>query len=187
MPPKLPPQKEDAMARPLFAVTEDFATVDKLLDRLDESEADRDTRERIEADIMAWVQSLNDEQREKIDAYGWIIKRLDAEGETAREVAAEFQKKAQAREGRVKYLKGIMLEHMQQTEQPVMAGRVFTMKITPNGGEQPLQVSPDVLPEEYFYAPDPLPDNKKIREALVAGAEVPGALLKDRGVHLRIR
>ena len=175
------------MGRPLFAITEDFATVDKLLDQLDDSEADSGTRDRIEADIMAWVQALNDEQRDKIDAYGWIIKRLKAEAATARDLAKEFEQKAQARERKSDYLKGLMLEHMQKTDQLKMMGRQFTLAVTNNGGVAPLVFSEEVLPEKYFYTPDPVPDTKKIRDDLEAKVEIPGALIKERGVHLRIR
>lgn len=176
------------MSRPLFAITEDFASLDRLLDQLDESAADEQTRASIEAELMGWLQSLNEEQRDKIDAYGWIIRRLESERDTARQVALDFEAKARARDNRVKYLKATLLEHMQRTEQQKLLGRQFTVSVTPNGGEKPLDIfGVEVLPEKYFYTPEPQPDNKKIREALEAGEEVPGARIKDRGVHLRIK
>ncbi len=175
------------MSRPLFAITEDFKQLDQMLDQLDQADIPYEEREQLEASLMAWLQSLNDEQRDKVDAYCWIVKQLEAEAETAREVAREFQEKVVARERRVELLKGRMLEHMIAIEQEKLVGHKMTVKVTKNGGRLPLVFSADVLPEEYFYTPDPLPDTNKIRAALEAGKEVAGARIGEQGKHLRIR
>ena len=48
-----------------------------------------------------------------------------------------------------------------------------------------MEILPDVtIPDEYCRKE---PDNTKIREALKNGAELPFAVLKERGEHLSIR
>jgi hypothetical protein len=63
-----------------------------------------------------------------------------------------------------------------------------TVAVTNNGGKQPidLTVCPEQLPAE-FQKVSVTADEDRLRDALKAGREVPGARLAPRGTHLRIR
>ena len=84
-----------------------------------------------------------------------------------------------------KRLKQHLYERMKDTGKTKFKTDLFSFGIQKNGGLQPMEIVPDVeIPDEYCRKE---PDNMKIREALKKGAELPFAVLKERGEHLSIR
>jgi hypothetical protein len=70
------------------------------------------------------------------------------------------------------------------------AGHVRTASVCDNGGKQPVDIhDPHAVPRDYCrHIPERWqPDTDMIREACAAGNEVPGAILMERGTHLRIK
>jgi hypothetical protein len=64
----------------------------------------------------------------------------------------------------------------------------FRLSVQANGGAQPLEVTvpPEQLPQKY-QAVRVEADKTALREALAAGATIPGVTLLPRGTSLRIR
>jgi hypothetical protein len=64
----------------------------------------------------------------------------------------------------------------------------FRLSVQANGGAQPLEVTvpPEQLPQQY-QAVRVEADKAALREALAAGATIPGVTLLPRGTSLRIR
>ena len=57
-----------------------------------------------------------------------------------------------------------------------------------NSGKTPIEINEAILPSEYTVKRTSVVPNKdKIREAIDAGTEVPGVIIKNRGTHLSIR
>lgn len=151
----------------------------RLLEILEEDESPneqvfKDTLEAIDGDF-----------EDKADNYARIIRELHGEAE---KYAAEI-KRMQARmdviSNNESRLKRYLYDAMKATEKVKFKTELFSFGIHKNGGLQPMEILPGVeIPDEYCRKE---PDNTKIREALKNGAELPFAVLKERGDHLVIR
>lgn len=160
----------------LYEITGDYL---RLLEMLEEEEsidpqAFKDTLEGIEGEFEI-----------KADGYARVLKELVAE---AGKYDAEIQRMTARRDSlnnRSKMLKQHLYESMKATGKLKFKTDLFSFGIQKNGGLQPLEILPDVeIPDKYLHKE---PDNTKIREALKKGAELPFAVLKERGEHLSIR
>ncbi len=160
----------------LYEITGDYL---RLLEMLEEEEsidpqAFKDTLEGIEGEFEI-----------KADGYARVLKELVAE---AGKYDAEIQRMTTRRDSlnnRNKMLKQHLYESMKATGKTKFKTDLFSFGIQKNGGLQPLEILPDVeIPDKYLHKE---PDNTKIREALKNGAELPFAVLKERGEHLSIR
>ncbi len=160
----------------LYEITGDYL---RLLEMLEEEEnldpqAFADTLEGIEGEFEI-----------KADGYARVLKELKAE---AGKYDAEIQRMTTRRDSlnnRSKMLKKHLYESMKATGKTKFKTDLFSFGIQKNGGLQPMEIVPDMeIPDEYCRKE---PDNNKIREALKNGAELPFAVLKERGEHLVIR
>ncbi len=160
----------------LYEITGDYL---RLLEMLEEEEnidpqAFKDTLEGIEGEFEI-----------KADGYARVLKELNAEAD---KYNAEIQHMAARRDSinnRGKMLKQHLYDSMKATGKLKFKTDLFSFGIQKNGGLQPMEILPDVtIPDEYCRKE---PDNAKIREALKNGAELPFAVLKERGEHLSIR
>ncbi len=160
----------------LYEITGDYL---RLLEMLEEEEnidpqAFKDTLEGIEGEFEI-----------KADGYARVLKELNAEAD---KYNAEIQHMAARRDSinnRGKMLKQHLYDSMKATGKLKFKTDLFSFGIQKNGGVQPMEILPDVtIPDEYCRKE---PDNAKIREALKNGAELPFAVLKERGEHLSIR
>ncbi len=160
----------------LYEITGDYL---RLLEMLEEEEnidpqAFKDTLEGIEGEFEI-----------KADGYARVLKELNAEAD---KYNAEIQHMAARRDSinnRGKMLKQHLYDSMKATGKLKFKTDLFSFGIQKNGGWQPMEILPDVtIPDEYCRKE---PDNAKIREALKNGAELPFAVLKERGEHLSIR
>ncbi len=160
----------------LYEITGDYL---RLLEMLEEEEnidpqAFKDTLEGIEGEFEI-----------KADGYARVLKELNAEAD---KYNAEIQHMAARRDSinnRGKMLKQHLYDSMKATGKLKFKTDLFSFGIQKNGGVQPMEIVPDMeIPDEYCRKE---PDNAKIREALKNGAELPFAVLKERGEHLSIR
>lgn len=160
----------------LYEITGDYL---RLLEMLEEEEnidqqAFKDTLEGIEGEFEI-----------KADGYARVLKELAAE---SGKYDAEIQRMTARRDSlnnRSKMLKQHLYESMKATGKTKFKTDLFSFGIQKNGGLQPMEIVPEMeIPDEYCRKE---PDNTKIREALKNGAELPFAVLKERGEHLSIR
>lgn len=160
----------------LYEITGDYI---RLLEMLEEEEnidpqTFKDTLEGIEGEFEI-----------KADNYARIIKELRAESEKYAAEIGRMQKRMETLANNEKRLKQHLYESMKSTGKLKFKTDFFSFGIQKNGGLQPLEILPDVeIPDKYLHKE---PDNTKIREALKKGAELPFAVLKERGEHLSIR
>lgn len=166
--------------RPLFAITQDVLAAEAALDEVDDGGDELD-------EVLQWINAIVAEQAEKVDGYCWLIKRLQAEADSAKAVATEFAQKKQQREAKIDRLKKLLQEHMKATGQTSLIGNAFRVAIQRNGGKAPLNCyDPSQITDEFYRVEKHL-DNDAIRRCLESGVEVPGVELGERGEGLRIR
>lgn len=131
------------------------------------------------------MEGIEGEFEIKADGYARVLKELAAE---AGKYDAEIQRMIARRDflnNRSRMLKQYLHESMKVIGKLKFKTYLFSFGIQKNGGLQPMEILPDVeIPDEYCRKE---PDNMKIREALKNGAELPFAVLKERGDHLVIR
>jgi hypothetical protein len=169
--------------RSLFDITEDFVELEAKLDAVDDLSDDLEAM----SQLLEWMTDLSNERAEKIDAYCWFIRKLQAESETAKQVAAEFREKANQRENKVEMMKSLIMQHMKTLGHPKLFGKKFTVAIQKNGGSVPVLITDeDELPENYCQI-KLIPNKDWIRQDIEAGKDVPGARLGERGESIRIK
>ena len=171
------------MTRSLFHIGDDLEAFDQLSA---EVEDDRSRWGEPDAILVAWFDSLADEQATKLECYRLYISRLQGEAATARQQAADFAVMAQRRESKIERLKAHLkayMEHHGQTKLLTSTGRSFSIQA--NGGLLPLRIEGDVPPEYTVTKTEP--NNDMIRNVLAQGIPLPFAKLGERGTSLRIR
>ena len=176
------------MARTLFQIGDDLVALDNLLDEI---EGDLSRAPEIEPAVVAWFDSLANDEALKLDGYCNLLRQLDGEVAVAKAEAEQYQMKARTRENRIKFLKGRLQQHLERTKRTkVQTATGRTIAIQTNGGNPPVVLdpglTPDLLPEQFVKVVRTI-DTDAIRDELKAGGEVPGARLGDRGTHLRIK
>ena len=160
----------------LYEITGDYL---RLLEMLEEDEgieeqAFKDTLEGIDGEFEI-----------KADGYARVLKELAAEEKKFKAEIERMIAKMNAISNNGARLKQHLYDSMKATGKTKFKTDLFSFGIQKNGGLQPLEIVQGVdIPDEYCKKE---PDNTKIREALKNGAELPFAVLKERGEHLSIR
>lgn len=166
--------------RTLFEITGDMMA---FFDLLDEAESDEDANRILES----WFDEHHAELKNKADGYAAIVREFEYRAEARDAEAKRLADSARAMKNRSRNLKYRFLGAMQFLGMDRLDTDINTFRICANGGKQPLDIhDPQRIPEEFIrHVPEI--DRDKIRETLEAGKEVPGAILQERGQHLRIR
>jgi len=149
----------------------------------------------------------------KVDSIHGYLKYATITADVARQEARERAAAAQRLEASAARLKQLVCDIMAQRGVKRLegtAGRYLLRR--GNGGVAPLTLQPDVLPLEYWDATIVVPasmlemvrnlaaangeqviakanepSNSRIRAALAAGEDVPGARLAERGEHVEVK
>lgn len=160
----------------LYEITGDYLCLLEML------EDDGDMDPQVFEDTL---EGIKGEFEDKADNYARIIKELNGEAEKYAVEIARMQKRMNALTDRSDMLKRHLYDSMKVTGKTKFKTDLFSFGIRKNGGLQPMEILPDVgIPDEYCKKE---PDNARIREALKGGADLPFAVLKERGDHLVIR
>lgn len=171
--------------RSLWKITDEIKTLEAVLD--DADEAGEGFSEAATKQLGAYLDGLAEDQERKLDGYGWWIRSMEADAAVCRAEAEHFRAKAKSLENRTKWAKDKLMEHMTSVGQRKIATGRFTFAIQRNGGLQPVVVyNEDEIPEQYLET-RVIVRQSDVQTALVAGKEVPGAKLLERGEHLRVR
>ena len=167
----------------LIEIADEERALDKLLDDCD---GDVTGMEQI---IDEWRKEIGDNLNEKVDSYAALITEKmrmygvrQGESERLHRLALTDKNRADSLKGWLKYILDDMCIKKLETDR-------FRVSVAANGGKKKLDIFvPDnMIPNEYQKQSPPVPDTEKIREALEAGSEIPGAVLQERGTSLRIR
>lgn len=123
----------------------------------------------------------------KADGYCSIISELDARVRSCEAEADRLQKRAEYFQRRRDMLRERLLMAMQAIKADKITTAHNTISICKNGGQLPLQLTGPV-PAEFQIKTEMVSNNMlAIRSKLEAGEELPFAVLKPRGCHLRIK
>ena len=172
------------MLKPLFEITaEMYSLIERLETAISEDQSDLVNHE----DLFAWLCEIDNQAKEKIDAYGWVIKQLESEMTQAKAVRDDFAAKAKVRENRIELLKGLLKQHLIATGQTKVEGRDFKVALQKNGGALPVEVFDETIIPSHLLVVTTMPNKTAIREAIESGIEVPGAILGERGQSVRVR
>jgi hypothetical protein len=170
-----PPKK-----RTLFEITDDMMA---FYDLLDEAEDDQTASEILEK----WFDENFGRLKDKADGYAAIVREFEHRAEAREAEARRLAESARACKNRSQSLKYRFLSAMELLGMDRLDTDVNSFRVCANGGKPPLDIyEPNRIPEE-FIRQVPEIDREKVRQALEAGREVPGAILQSRGQHLRIR
>lgn len=160
----------------LYEITEDYLRLLEMLEGDDppDEQTFKDTLEAIDGDF-----------EDKADNYARIIRELHGEAKKYAVEIKRMQERVNVINNNEARLKRYLYDAMKSTGKLKFKTDLFSFGIQKNGCLQPMEILPDVeIPDEYCRKE---PDNAKIREALKNGAELPFAVLKERGEHLSIR
>ncbi|MDR2656433.1 MAG: siphovirus Gp157 family protein [Oscillospiraceae bacterium] len=129
--------------------------------------------------------AVDGEFESKAEGYAKILRHLQADGAALREEETRMAERRHALEARAAKLK----ETLQAAMETVGATKFKTPLFSFNIQNNPPSV--DILdmrriPAEYLVIREPEPDKQKIKAAINAGQNVPGAALKQtRGLRIR--
>lgn len=171
----------------LFSLTQDILAIDRLLDELDDPEAEltQEQRNKYSLEVSKFLDDVARARDEKIDGYCMYVRKLESEQKGLESIAREFSEKASRRKARIDLLKARLVDHLKSVGQVKVATERNTVSWQHNGGVVPIEiVDAEEIPARYCKL---VPSNTLVREALEAGEEVPGAVMLERGCHLRIR
>jgi peptidoglycan hydrolase CwlO-like protein len=166
----------------LYAIQTEIATlVEAILDGAgDTAEA--------QAALDEMLAGLDEELEAKADDYAALIQSLRSRADARAEEAKRMRDLAAADEALADRLKQRLKDAMEATGKAKIETPRFRLSVQSNGGAQPLEVAvpPEQLPPQY-QAVRVEADKAALREALTAGATIPGVTLLPRGTSLRIR
>lgn len=135
-----------------------------------EGAIDPETGEVIDDTLLASYEKLQEDRDTKIENIGLFIKNLEAEADAVKLEAKKLAARAKASENKA--------EHLRNYLQWCLAGEKFTtpkLKISYRNSKKVNITDLEALPGEFLRYKDPEPDKTKIKDAIKAGQDVPGA------------
>lgn len=161
------------------------AALAEMLAAMDEADfSEQETADAIES-FLAGTEGLG----AKLDAYAAVI--ADAEGKAyLRTLEIErLQKLVTTDKHLAEWLRSRLLSFMQVTGRDKIETELHKFRVQRNGGKAPMFIeNGETIPERFWHERTVKElDKEALREALEAGAEVPGARIGERGTRLSIR
>jgi len=174
-----------AKKQTLFAISEDMQALDDLLEG-----ADFDDQE-VQESLAKWADEIQVNLEEKVDNYAAFIAILQARSATRKAEAARLAKKSKTDSNKADRLKEHLKVLLTARNMKKIEGARFTVTVANAGGKQSVEcnVLGKDLPKDLQKDPKPQEieaDKDAIRERLLAGVEVPGCRLLERGTYLKI-
>lgn len=125
------------------------------------------------------IDSLSIAFDEKVDSCGCYIRELMATYDAITKEAARLDKKAKAVRKRIEWMQSYVARSMEEVGKERVNGAHVTAKFRKSTAVKVLDA--DSLPEMYLRQTVKFePDKVKIKAALNAGHDVPGALIEER-------
>ena len=132
------------------------------------------------------LEELHTDLAVKAEGYVQVIKQLDMEADECDKLIEIIKAKKEARKNHSKRMKEALMTAMDVAGKDTLSAGMFTLRISKNGGKQPLKVEEDKVPDNYMKIKYE-PDNELIRKVLEKGFELTFAQLEERGRHLSIK
>ena len=159
----------------LFEIVGEFQQLYDMACEESDSEAFADT-----------LEALTGELDVKASGYVNVINRLDMEAKKAADLEKKFSDIKKSRENAIKRMKQTLLAAMDLIDKTEIPAGDFTIKIQKNGGQQPIKIDEELVPDNYRKVILEI-DKDKIRKALEGGEELSFARLEERGRHISIK
>lgn len=173
--------------RSLFDIGEDFRAIDDLLE-----ECGGDITG-VEATIDQWFAEADANLVQKAEGYCWFMRELAARADARKAEAARLAARAKTDQATHDWLRGRLLEFLQERGMAGVQTKSFRATVCRNGGLPPLLIDdavkahPDSLPPGlYRTVVTHSVDTDAVRRALESGATIDGCAIGERGVHLRV-
>lgn len=172
------------MKRSIYDIQSDYVVLQDLL-----FEAGGDITDPLVSEYVDKLfDELEGEAEKKAEGYCWLIREFEQHEKANSEEAKRFADKAKVCANSVKSLKERLKIAMQSMNMLEIKSKSFTVKVTRNGGNIPLQIDDGEIPQDYVVVREErLPNRDLIRKCLEAGDELSFARLQEPGTHLRIR
>lgn len=172
----------------LFQIGADLSALEELLTETDGEITDDAAGEALEA----WFDELGEARDQKIDSYCRLIASIEARAQARADESARLERLVAVDHTAVKRLKASLYNFMLEQGITKLETPLHKLAIAKNGGKPPL-IIPDSWREDAANAPEAYHrisvhlDTDAVRADLVAGTEVSGCALGERGSHLRIK
>ena len=166
----------------LYEIREDCIALDEIL-----TGADGDiTDPAVEEVVMAWFEEVGDDIDDKLEAYGVVIREMESRALVRRMEGERLIAQAKVQENSARGLKERLLWFMGDRGVTKVETPKFRFSIAKNGGQLPLVINEQEVPEDYL-AVEYRVNKEKIREHLKSGGLLSFAKFGERGEHLRIK
>lgn len=142
-----------------------------------------------EGAMELYLSDLLERRDEKIDAYCGLYRQFLSEAAVCQAEADRLLKRAQTRTAAAERLKTRLHTFLQQQQIDVLRTDTNTVRRQGNGGNQPVLIDSAVKPKDLpaeFQNVTISPNAAALLKALLAGFEIEGVSLGERGEHLRI-
>ena len=138
-------------------------------------------------ELDAWFDQLQSDLAGKADGYAALTSELTMRAAMRREEAERLAKRAQVDDNTARRLKDRLRDFMIHHGIPHIETERYRISVAKNGGALPVKitVTAEELPLSYQQQ-TVAADTLAIRAALLEGKSIPGAVLGERGTHLRI-
>ena len=176
-----PPKK-----RTLLDITGDLAALDELI--YEELEGDISDPQ-VAQIVDEFLAELDADLKGKVDNYAAYITELLGRAEIRKREADRMAKRAKIDDELAFWLKIRLRGALESRRIKKLETARYRVSVANNGGKQPIDLhDPQAIPRALCrHVPEEWkPDLDQIRAKLAAGEEVPGAILMERGTHLRI-
>ena len=174
----------------LYQITEEIERIDDLLDRTNGDEAMMTPEDREAMEMF--IEGLKTEANIKADGYARSIREMESRAKARRIESRALAEAAESEERRAERVKRFLLMCMERIGERQLVGQTWTLAVQKNGGARPVEVfgDPEQLPAQFVTTTVTVTPNKDaLRKALEQNDPDAQAfaVLKDRGVSLRIR
>lgn len=170
----------------LLNIMDDFRALDDLLLEINGDISDP----RVDEIVTGFLDELGGNLERKVDGYAAFITELLSRAEVREKEAERLANRVRIDRNTASFLKDRLKNALAMRGIDKLETDRYRVSIAKNGGKQPVQIpDPLAIPAEFTRTIPARtePDVDLVRDALVSGAEVPGAILLERGTHLRIR
>lgn len=167
----------------LFALSDEILQIEQVLDTLDEENED------LVAVVDEYLNGIRKDLNQKLDNYAAYIRELEARSSARKQEADRLSQRAKVDMDKVTRLKDCLRWYFITHDLKTIETPRYRLTLAANGGKPPVLLTAPVeeLPPEYLLETITIrPDMDAIRQAIEAGAEIPGVQIGERGSNIRI-
>lgn len=159
----------------LYELTEEYRM---LLELAEDPEVDPET-------MSDTLEALGGEIEEKADGYAKVMKQLEADAAALKAEEKRLSTRRTVCENNIKRMKAALQSAMEATGKTKFKTDLFSFGIQKNPAKLVIDDEKQI-PHDFMIQPDPVPDNKAIKDALKEGFEFAWCHL-EQSESLRIK